>query len=316
MKILISGACGYVGSTLCRHLLESNLSIEKLTAYDNLLYKQTSLLHLCYKKNFEFVHDDVRNHEVFLKYLKEADVVIPLAAFVGFPICEREKYLATQVNYEQIKFIVDNTSKNQKIIFPNTNSGYGIGENNIYCDEKTTLNPISHYGIVKTMAERDLMNTGRAVSLRLATVFGVSPRMRLDLLVNDFTYKAISDGYIVLFEKDFKRNYIHVQDVAKTFIFMLENYDKVEGEVFNVGLSDANLSKLELAETIKKFVPDFIIQTNEFKQDPDKRNYIVSNKKIESFGWKPDFSLEDGIQELLKAYKMILHDSRGKYTNL
>lgn len=317
MNILITGASGYIGSVLTKKLLEcKELGIKRLVAYDNLLYRQTSLLDLCSNPIFDFIHDDVRNEDVFKKYLSKADVIIPLAAYVGFPICEREKYLSRQVNYEQIKFIVDNTSKKQKIIFPNTNSGYGVGQDDIYCTENTPLNPISHYGRMKTMAERDLLNTGRAVSLRLATVFGVSSRMRLDLLVNDFTYKAVSDGYLVLFEKDFKRNYIHVQDVANAFIFMLKNYEKVEGEVFNVGLSSANLTKFELAKKIAEHVPNFVIEINEFKKDPDKRNYIVSNEKIESIGWNPLFSLDQGIQELIKAYQMIGYNLKRNYTNL
>jgi len=273
------------------------------------------LTDFAYRADFEFVHGDVRDHNKLLPYIKEADVIIPLAAIVGFPACEKDKRLATEVNYEQIKFILDNTTSNQKIIYPNTNSGYGIGQDGIHCTEETPLNPISHYGITKCDAEKALLDSGRAITLRLATVFGVSPRMRLDLLVNDFTYKATNEGYIVIFEKDFKRNFIHIRDVALTFTYMINEYEKYMGQTFNVGLSSANISKLELAEKIKTYVPEFVIKVDNFKSDPDKRNYIVSNEKLEKTGWRPYYTLDDGIIELIKAYKIILNYNR-KFTNL
>lgn len=312
MNVLVTGAAGYIGSQLTRKLLDLGYNV---TAYDNLLYRQISLIDLCHRDEFEFIHGDVRHTDKLLPYIKKADVIIPLAAYVGFPLCERERELSTQVNFDQIDFIVKNTSKNQRIIFPCTNSGYGIGQDGIYCTEETPLNPVSRYGIDKTRAESVLLGSGRAVSLRLATVFGVSPRMRTDLLVNDFTYKAVHDGYIVIFEKNFKRNFIHVQDVVDAFILMLEKYDNTVGQAFNVGLSEANLSKLELAEKIKTHVPDFVIEVNDFKSDPDKRNYIVSNAKIEALGWKAKRDLDFGIKELIKAYRILIHNSR-KYTNL
>lgn len=341
MKILITGGAGYIGSILVHKLfqaksrwksddiLEENqgvniphffseyqhrIDFEKLTVYDNLMYRQTSLIEYCYRNDFEFVHGDVRSHDKLKKYVEEADVIIPLAAIVGFPACENDKELATKVNQEQIEFICSILKPNQKIIYPNTNSGYGIGKDDLFCNETSPLNPLSHYGITKVNAENAVKNVN-GVIFRLATVFGISPRMRLDLLVNDFVYKSISDKYIVLFEKDFKRNYIHIQDVAMTFIFAINNYDILAGEVFNVGLSDANLSKYELCLNIKKYIPEFSIQFDEINKDPDQRNYIISNEKLEKAGWKSYYSLDNGIKELIKAYKIIGYANK-KFTNL
>lgn len=311
--ILVTGSNGYIGSVLCQKLLQQ--PIKKLIAFDNLLYRQTSGMDLCGDSRYEFVCGDVKDHDQLDPYLKQADIIIPLAAYVGFPVCEREKIMASMVNRDQILHILDHTSLRQQIIFPNTNSGYGIGEKTNFCTEETPLRPISHYGVTKTEAEQALLESGRAITLRLATVFGLSPRMRLDLLVNDFTFRAVRDGFIVLFEKDFKRNYIHIQDVADAFLFMIENYKRNVGQAFNVGLSDANLTKLELAEAIKTHVPNFVIEINEFKKDPDQRDYIVSNEKIESAGWKASRSLDSGIQELVKAYKILIHSTR-QFTNL
>lgn len=337
MNILITGGAGYLGSVLVGKLLAANtqarhtlgtvhtgdpfnelaneIRVDKLVVYDNLMYKQVCLTDYAYMKNFEFVHGDVRDHSKLLPYIKEADVIIPLAAIVGFPACDKDPRLAREVNTEQIEFILKNTTSSQRIIFPNTNSGYGMGAGDTPCTEETALCPISVYGITKCNSERMLLETGRALTLRLATVFGVSPRMRLDLLVNDFTYKAVNDGYIVLFEKDFKRNFIHIRDVALTFIYMMNQYDKYVGQAFNVGLSTANLSKLELAQEIKKVVPNFSIQMDDFANDPDKRNYIVSNDKLEATGWRPHYSLQDGIQELVRAYSIIKNNNKA-YTNL
>ena len=311
-KVLITGGAGYLGSILSRKLLDLGYSV---TVYDNLMYKQLSLVDICHYPNFEFIMGDVRDEESLLPYLKETDVIFPLAAIVGFPACDKDKKLAIEVNYNHIKFIVENISKNQKIIFPNSNSGYGVGEDGIYCTEESPLNPVSHYGKTKVDAESVIMNSGNGITLRLATVFGVSPRMRLDLLVNEFVYKAITDTYITVFEKDFKRNYIHIQDVISAFIFMLENYDKHNGEIFNVGLSDSNLNKEELVYKIKKFIPHFDINFSDFYSDPDKRNYIVSNEKIESTGWVPKFSLDDGIRELIKAYEIIINNDYSRFRN-
>lgn len=337
MNILITGGAGYLGSILVSKILSAKtqlnatkgtkdtksnyaefvheINFDKLVVYDNLMYKQICLTDYSYRRDFEFVYGDVRNHSKLLEYIKDADVIIPLAAIVGFPACEKDKRLATEVNYEQIKFILENTSADQKIIYPNTNSGYGIGQEDVYCTEKTPLHPISHYGITKCDAEKALLDSARAITLRLATVFGVSPRMRLDLLVNDFTYKAVNDGYIVLFEPHFKRNFIHIRDVAMTFIYMINEYEKYISQTFNVGLSTANISKFELAQQIQKYVPEFVIKVDDFKSDPDKRNYIVSNEKLESTGWRPYYTLDDGIQELVNAYQIILNNNRN-FTNL
>lgn len=313
MHILITGGSGYIGSVLVRKLYESTLPISKITVYDNLMYKQVSVSQFCYRNDFEFVKGDVNDYAQFERYVKSADVIIPLAAFVGFPSCDANKEGATKTNFDQIKRIVSMLKSNQKLIYPNTDSAYGITEG--ICTEETPLNPTSHYGIVKTQAEHVVLNGAYGVVLRLATVFGVSPRMRLDLLVNDFTYKAMTDGYIILFEKTFKRNVVHVQDVAKAFVFTIENYDKMNNQVFNVGMSDTNITKLELCERIKKYIPKFIWSVAEFSNDPDKRNYAVSSAKLEGLGWKCDFSLDNGIQELIKAYSIIIHSNRN-YTNL
>jgi len=312
MKILVTGGAGYLGSVLVPHLLNKG---HEVIVYDSLFYNQLSLTDLCYNKNFKFVQFDVRDKENLLGYIKEVDIVIPLAAIVGFPACDKDRKLATEINYEQIKFIVDNLSKEQRIVFPNSNSGYGAGEDGMYCTEKSSLNPVSHYGQTKVEAEKVVMDSGNGIGLRLATVFGISPRMRLDLLVNEFVYKALTDRYITVFEKDFIRNYIHIRDVAFTFNFMIDNYDKYNGEVFNVGLSDSNLSKEELVEKIKGYIPDFAITYSDYYEDPDKRNYLVSNEKVESTGWSPTYSLDDGIEELIMAYKIIVNYDMSKFRN-
>lgn len=316
MKILITGAAGYVGSMLIQKLYESDLEIEQIVAFDNLMYRQVSLTQFCHHANFKFVKGDVRHQDEFLPLVQEADAIIPLAAYVGFPACDRDTEAATKVNFEQIQFIIKNTSRNQKIILPNTDSAYGATDGNEFCTEDTPLAPTSHYGLTKTQAEYALRDSGRGIVLRLATVFGVSPRMRLDLLINDFTFKAVTDGYVLLFERHFKRNFVHVQDVASAFIFMLKNYDKYNSQIFNVGNTAANMSKLELCETIKRHIPKFLIKFEEFNEDPDKRNYIVSNAKLEKEGWKCDFSVDEGIDELIKSYHMITHRGRRNYTNL
>lgn len=235
----------------------------------------------------------------------KADIIIPLAALVGAPLCKRNPKLAKMINYEAVKMISDFASPSQIFIYPNTNSGYGIGEKDAMCTEESPLRPISEYGIDKVHAEQYLLDKGNCVTFRLATVFGISPRMRLDLLVNDFTYRAYKDKFIVLFEEHFRRNYIHVRDVVKGFIHGIENYDKMKGQAYNMGLSSANLTKRQLAETIKKYIPDFYIHSASIGEDPDKRDYLVSNAKLEATGWKPDNTLEDGIEELLRAFKMM-----------
>ena len=310
-QILITGGAGYLGSVLVDRLLSSGYEV---TVLDNLMYNQTSLIHYSYNKNFHFIYGDVRDTTLLKKLVPLFNMVIPLAAIVGFPACDRDKVLATAVNYQHVKEICDLVrGTNIKIVYPNTNSGYGIGENG-ECTEESPLNPISHYGVTKVLAEREVLAVG-GISVRLATVFGSSPRMRMDLLVNEFVYKALTDKYITIFEKNFKRNYIHIRDVAKTFQYMLENYQKFSGEVFNVGLTSANLTKAELVEKIKEYVPNFAITYSDFYQDPDKRDYLVSNAKIESTGWTPEYDLDDGIEELIKTYTILIQDLSSKYRN-
>lgn len=309
--VLITGGAGYIGSTLAEHLLDNGY---KVTVLDNLSYKQLSLLHLFKRRNFTFVKGDVRNKELLQKLVTEADVIIPLAAIVGMPACKSNPNLAVDVNYKQVVNVLEVLRDNQKLILPNTNSQYGSSDTII--TEESPFKPLSLYAETKCDAENAMLQQGNGVSLRLATVFGVSPRMRQDLLVNDFVYKSVVDGYLVMFEAHFKRNYIHVVDIARTFLFIMENYEKCKGQAFNVGLSSANCSKLELAETIKKYIPDLVIKQDEFKQDFDKRNYIVSNEKLEKLGWKPIMSLDDGIKELITAYQMVVTHNNRNFTNL
>ena len=310
-RVLITGGAGYIGSVLAEVLLNEGYNV---TVYDNLMYKQTSLLHLCNETRFNFIKGDVTNKKQLLPQIINNDIIIPLAAIVGAPACDLNKELATTINYTQIEFIVDNLRKDQQLIMPNTNSQYGSSDNII--TEESPFNPLSHYAITKCKAEEYIMDWGNGICLRLATVFGSSPRMRTDLLVNDFVYKTITEGCLVLFQSKFKRNYIHVRDIAETFLFCIKNYDKLNGQVFNVGLSDANLNKMELAQKIKTYYPNLVIIENEFSTDIDNRNYIVSNDKLESYGWKPKYSIDDGIQELITAYQMIITDNNKKYTNL
>lgn len=310
-KVLITGGAGYLGSVLSEYLLTNGYSV---TVLDNLMYKQLSLLHLFKYEQFKFVCGDVRDNEKLIKLVSDSDVVIPLAAIVGMPACKANPDLAIQVNYEHIKNIVDVLKPTQKLIIPNTNSQYGSSPDII--TEESPFKPLSLYAQTKCDAEDYVLKNGNGIVLRLATVFGVSPRMRQDLLVNDFTYKSVTDGYLVLFEANFKRNYIHVQDIARTFEFMIVNYDRCKNQVFNVGLSTANLSKLELAEKIKEYVTNLVIKTDDYKEDFDKRNYIVSNDKIESFGWSPKYNLDYGIKQLIQAYQMVISHNNRNFTNL
>lgn len=313
MKILITGGAGYLGSVITGKILNTG---HEVVVLDKLIFNQTSLLVYTSNPNFRFIHGDVRNESLLEKLCNEADAIIPLAAVVGFPACDAEPELAEEINYKQIFNIVRFTmGKNKKILYPNTNSGYGIGVGQTECTEESPLNPISIYGKTKCNAEDLLKSSTDAIIFRLATVFGVSPRMRTDLLVNDFTYKAITDKYIVVFEKNFKRNFIHIQDVANVFLFMLENYEKYSGEIFNVGLSTANLSKQELLEKIQNHVKNFAISYNDYYEDPDKRDYIVSNSKIESTGWSPEWDIDRGIKELIMGYQMIVPKMGAEFRN-
>ena len=301
-RILVTGGSGYIGSILVPALLEKGFEV---TVVDNLMYDQISLLDCCADPNFDFVKGDICDYTLMKEMLPKFDVVIPLAAIVGAPACKMNPTVTRLVNYEAHMNIVGSTSASQRIIFPTTNSGYGIGEKDKFCTEESPLRPLSEYGRDKVEIEKALLDKGNAVTFRLATVFGISPKMRIDLLVNDFTYRAYKDRSIILFEEHFRRNFIHVRDVAKAFLFGIDNYDRMKGEPFNVGLSSANLTKRQLCEKIREHVPEFYIYSAPLGEDPDKRDYLVSNEKIESLGWKPDHTLDDGIRELLKGYKML-----------
>ncbi|KAF0135254.1 MAG: NAD-dependent epimerase/dehydratase [Candidatus Saganbacteria bacterium] len=310
MKILVTGGAGYLGSVMVPELLKQGHAVAVL---DNFMYGQTSLLECCYDKKLEIIRGDTRDKELVRKHMKDMDAIFPLACLTGAPLCNKDPIAAHTVIVDAIKMILSLRCKDQVIIYPTTNSGYGIGQKGKHCTEATPLNPISIYGKIKVEAENLLLAAGNAITLRLATAFGVSPRMRLDLLVNDFTYRAFYDRFIVLFEAHFNRNYIHVRDIARAFIHSLDNFEKMKNEPYNVGLSDANLSKLELCQEIKKLIPDFYFVEAEVGEDPDKRDYIVSNEKIERTGFKPQVSLQEGIAELIKAFRII---KRNQYANI
>jgi len=312
MKILVTGGAGYLGSVIVERLLCAG---HEVIVLDKLLFNQTSLLHYTSWPKFKFIYGDVRNEALLEKLCNEVDAIIPLAAIVGFPACASDPKLAKEINFQQIVNIVKFTKGKKKILYPNTNSGYGVGKDDLYCTEESPLTPISVYGQTKCDAENFLKTTTDAIVFRLATVFGVSPRMRTDLLVNDFVYKAITDKYIVVFEKTFKRNFIHIEDVASAFLFMLEHYEKYRGEIFNVGLSNANLSKQELLEKIQSHVKDFAVVYDDYYEDPDKRNYIVSNDKIEATGWLPQWDLDRGIKQLIQGYQMIVPKMGAEFRN-
>lgn len=309
-NILVTGGAGYLGSILVPELLRLG---HKVTVLDNFMFGQNSLLECCANNDFDVIRGDARDENILRKVLKNVDYIIPLAALVGAPLCKKDKIGTITTNRDAIASIVKLASKEQRIIMPTTNSGYGIGKRDIYCTEKTPLNPISLYGKVKVEAEKIVLERGNSISFRLATVFGMSPRMRIDLLVNDFTYRAVMDKFIVVFEGHFKRNYIHIRDVAKAFIHGINNFKTIKNEAYNVGLSDANLSKLELCKKIKEQVNDFVYLEAPIGEDPDKRDYMVSNEKIEKTGFKPTYTLEMGIRELIKGYSII---TNGKYSNV
>ncbi|MBF0517309.1 MAG: NAD-dependent epimerase/dehydratase family protein [Nitrospirae bacterium] len=301
-KILVTGGAGYLGSVLVPELLKAG---HEVTVVDSLLFGQVSLLECCAYEGFDFIKGDICNSGLISSLIPSFDVIMPLAAIVGAPACKMNPTLTTLVNHDAMMDMIGKLSPSQKVIFPTTNSGYGIGEKDAFCTEKSPLRPVSEYGRVKVILEQALLDRGNAVTLRLATVFGMSPRMRMDLLVNDFTYRAYKDGFIVLFEEHFRRNYIHVRDVARAFMFAMENYDKMAGEPFNVGLSSANITKRQLCEKIKEYIPNLYIHAAPVGEDPDKRDYVVSNDKIESIGFKPVHCLDSGIVELLKGYKIL-----------
>jgi len=307
-KILVTGGAGYLGSTMVPDLLAEGYEV---TVLDNFMFKQTSLNNCCAYSNFDVVKGDIRVESTMKKLLKDADVVIPLAALVGAPLCSLDPVGATTTNHDAITMMLRLMSQDQLILMPTTNSAYGTGDENNFCTEESELRPISQYAIEKVEIEKQLMDHPNSISFRLATVFGMSPRMRIDLLVNDFTYRAVYDRFVVLFESHFKRNYIHVRDVSSVFRHALKNVDSMRGEVYNVGLSDANVSKRELCEHIQKQLPDFVFMEAPVGKDPDQRNYIVSNAKVEATGFKQEFSLDRGIKELIKGYKMTRNTKYG-----
>lgn len=307
-KILITGGAGYLGSVLVPALLQAGF---RVTVLDNFMFGQNSLADCCINPGFDVVRGDARDEETLRPLISDADIVIPLAALVGAPLCDRDKVGAETINRDAVVTLTKMLSKDQRILMPITNSGYGVGEPGKHCTEETPLRPISLYGRTKVDAESAVLSRGNAISFRLATVFGMAPRMRLDLLVNDFVYRAVTDRSVVLFEAHFKRNYIHIRDVARAFLHGLENFEAMRDEPYNVGLSDANLSKAELCDKIKEHVQGFTWLEAKIGEDPDKRDYIVSNEKIEQTGYLPAVSLDDGIEELIKGYRMIQNSRYG-----
>jgi nucleoside-diphosphate-sugar epimerase len=310
LNILVTGGAGYLGSVMVPELLKLG---HKVTVLDTFMFGQNSLADVCFMDNFNVVRGDTRDKKLLKELTKDKDVVIPLAALVGAPLCNRDQIGTLTINRDAVQTLSDVLSPSQKVLMPITNSGYGVGEDGVYCTEETPLRPISTYGKTKVEAEEIILQRENSISFRLATVFGMSPRMRLDLLVNDFTYRAVNDGFIVVFEGHFKRNYIHIRDVVNAFIHGINNFESMKGEAYNVGLSEANLSKIELCEKIKQHVPNFTIMEAEIGKDPDQRNYIVSNDKLEATGWKPEFGLDRGIKELIKGYTII---NNSKFANV
>lgn len=309
-KILITGGAGYLGSVLAPALLQAGYAV---TVLDSFRFGANSLAGCCADPNFDAVRGDARDVDTVRPLLKDADVVIPLAALVGAPLCDRDKIGAVTINRDAVVMLTEEMGRDQRMLMPITNSGYGVGESGKFCTEETPLKPISLYGRTKVEAEEAALARGNAISFRLATVFGMAPRMRIDLLVNDFVYRAVTDRALVLFEAHFKRNYIHVRDVARAFLHGLANFDKMKDEPYNVGLSDANLSKQELCERIQAHVPAFTFLEAPIGEDPDKRDYIVSNDKIEAMGFAPAHGLDDGIRELIKGYRML---TNSQYSNV
>ena len=304
-RVLITGGAGYIGGILVPTLLDSGYEV---AVVDTFAHGVNTLASSCANPAFDAFRLDARDEAKLRPLIAKADWIIPLAALVGAPLCDRDPLGATSINRDAVQMLMKLTSPAQRVLFPVTNSGYGIGEAGKFCDENSPLRPISLYGRTKVEAEAAVMDRGNAISFRLATVFGMAPRMRIDLLVNDFTYRAVRDRALVIFEGHFKRNFIHVRDVAKGFLFGMQNFGAMMNEVYNMGLSEANLSKIELAEAIKKQLPNFTYIEAPIGDDPDKRDYIVSNAKLEATGWRPQHSLDAGIQELIKGYRMLRNE--------
>ena len=306
--VLVTGGAGYIGSVLCKQLLDRG---HRVTVLDSFLYRQNSLLDCCSFDAFRVVRGDCRDERIITDLLRDADVIIPLAALVGAPLCNRDRVGAYTINFEAVQMLTKLASQQQQIIFPVTNSGYGIGQPGVPCTEDSPLRPISLYGETKVKAERVVLDRGNAITLRLATVFGASPRMRMDLLVNDFVWRAVHDRAVVVFEGHCKRNYIHIRDVVKAFLHAMDHFESMKNRAYNVGLDDANLSKIELCGEIQRHIPQFVFFEAPIGEDPDKRDYIVSNERILSTGFKPDWSLERGIQELTKCYTIVTGTGYG-----
>ncbi|MEJ7783517.1 MAG: NAD(P)-dependent oxidoreductase [Solirubrobacteraceae bacterium] len=309
-KVLVTGAAGYIGAVLCEHLLDAGYDV---TGVDNLTFGEPALFHLCANPHFDFVFGDIRDEALMRPLVAKADVIIALAAVVGAPACARDPETTRAVNLEAMRSLNRWRSPQQLLIYPNTNSGYGTKSGDSFCTEDTPLEPVSLYGQTKVEAELELLQTDNVITLRLATVFGTSARMRLDLLVNHFVHAAVTDGYIVIFEKDFRRNFIHIRDVADAYLHCIDNADAMVGRAYNAGLDTANISKEQLALKIKEHVPSFYLHFSEFGTDPDKRNYVVSNERLREAGFEAQRSLDDGIVELLKAYRLL---GRGRFANV
>ena len=301
-KILITGGAGFLGSVMTPMFLHAGHSV---TVLDNFMFRQSSLAAVCHHPRFDLIDGDARNEDTIKPLVKDADIVIPLAALVGAPMCDKDPLAATSTNLDAVLMMLKLLSKNQWVLLPNTNSGYGVGEGDKMCTEESPLKPVSLYGRDKVAAEAAALERENSLSFRLATVFGMSPRPRIDLLVNDFVYRAVTDRTVVLFESHFKRNYIHIRDVARVFLHAFENFESMKGGPYNVGLSDANLSKRELCEKIREHIANFVFLEAPIGEDPDKRDYIVSNEKIEATGFAPEYSLDDGIGELIKGYRIL-----------
>lgn len=308
--ILVTGGAGYIGSVLVPALLAKGF---KVTVLDNFMWGQSTLMDCCSNPNFNIIRGDCRDKKILQRAMSEVDIIIPLAALVGAPLCKADEIGAESTNLGAIKTLLALRKPNQKIIYPTTNSGYGVGEKGKFCTEESPLNPISLYGTTKCDAETAILKAGNSVTFRLATVFGSSPRMRVDLLVNDFVHRALTDRAVVLFEGHFTRNYIHIRDIANAFLHAIENFDKMNGQAYNVGLSEANLSKIELCKKIQKYIPSFVYLEAPIGEDPDKRDYIVSNEKIEKTGFRTQCSLDFGITELIKTYQILRN---SKYSNV
>ncbi len=298
-NILITGGAGYIGSVLAPALLAKG---HRVTVLDNFYFNQLTLMDCCPNPSFTIIRGDARDEETLKAAIKSMDYILPLAALVGFPLCDADKIAATTTNLNAIELLLKIRKKEQRIIYPCTNSGYGTGEGDNFCTEETPMNPISLYGITKVQAEKAVLQAGNSLTFRFATLFGASPRMRIDLLLNDFVYRAVYDRTAVIFEGHFKRNFIHIRDVVNAFIFAIENFDIMKGQPYNCGLSTANISKLELCAKIKEHIPSFVYLEAPIGTDPDKRDYIVSNARLEAAGWKPQYSLDDGIEELKKVF--------------